>query len=67
MFCSDWTPSSQDPDAWRGKQHLEDWPRELAGPEYQMWRAKAADEETGCRVTDHIRLSQPVRDGRASR
>jgi hypothetical protein len=33
-----WTPSEGDSDAWRGSEHLECWPEELAGPEYWAYR-----------------------------
>lgn len=28
-----------DNEAWRGDAYLEDWPEELAGPEYWMYKA----------------------------
>lgn len=31
-------------DAWRGDEHLADWPEWSAGPEYLMWK-RAADDE----------------------
>ncbi len=37
-----------DPDAWRGTVHQSDWPEELAGPEYWMYkRAEQSDGEDG--------------------
>ena len=31
-------------DDWRGDDHLDDWPRESAGPEWRMFEQIAADE-----------------------
>jgi hypothetical protein len=36
----DWTPSGGESDAWRGSEHLESWPEELAGPEYWAYRVR---------------------------
>lgn len=36
-----WEPP--DPEAWRGAAHLGEWPEELAGPEY--WLYKKLGEE----------------------
>ena len=33
---------------WRGDEHLEDWPEELAGPEYWMYKAMAEDPWEVC-------------------
>lgn len=35
------------PESWRGDQHLEDWPEDLAGPEYWFFRRWEDDEEGG--------------------
>ncbi len=32
----DWEPA--DCDGWRGKLHLGDWPEDLAGPEYWLYK-----------------------------
>ncbi|MBA3344683.1 MAG: hypothetical protein H0T44_05190 [Gemmatimonadales bacterium] len=32
----DWGPG--DGDGWRGKLHLGDWPEDLAGPEYWLYK-----------------------------
>jgi hypothetical protein len=32
-----WSPSSES-DAWRGEEHFADWPEELAGPEYRLFK-----------------------------
>ena len=29
-----------DADAWRGSLHLDDWPENLAGPEYWLYKKK---------------------------
>ena len=34
----------QSADDWRGDDHLDDWPRESAGPECRMFEQIAADE-----------------------
>lgn len=36
----DWTPPEGENDAWRGSEHLECWPEELAGPEYWAYRVR---------------------------
>jgi hypothetical protein len=33
-----------DPEAWRGAVHHREWPEELAGPEYWLYK-KLGDEE----------------------
>jgi hypothetical protein len=38
-----WRADSRD-DAWRGGEHLADWPEDSAGPEYWMFK-RAADGE----------------------
>jgi hypothetical protein len=35
---------SVNPEAWRGDVHLNDWPENLAGPEYWLYK-KQNDEE----------------------
>lgn len=35
----------EDDDTWRGDLHFEDWPENLAGPEYWLYRKEADDEE----------------------
>lgn len=38
-----WAGSDSD---WRGEAHLEEWPADLAGPEYRMFReAREAEED----------------------
>ena len=37
----DWEPSTTE--AWRGTLHLRDWPENLAGPEYWLYK-KMCDE-----------------------
>jgi hypothetical protein len=36
----DWASSEGEGDAWRGSEHLECWPEELAGPEYWAYRVR---------------------------
>ena len=36
----DWAPSERESDAWRGSEHFECWPEELAGPEYWAYRVR---------------------------
>jgi hypothetical protein len=31
-------------EAWRGEMHLRDWPEELAGPEYWLYKKLREDE-----------------------
>jgi hypothetical protein len=40
------TPDSEwgDPEAWRGDVHLGDWPENLAGPEYWLYKKEERDE-----------------------
>ena len=33
-----------DPEAWRGDVHLGDWPENLAGPEYWLYKKEETDE-----------------------
>jgi hypothetical protein len=33
-----------DPEAWRGEMHLDDWPENLAGPEYWLYKKDQSDE-----------------------
>lgn len=40
-----WEPSEEDADLWRGGEHLEWWPEELAGPEYWAYRHREAVEQ----------------------
>jgi hypothetical protein len=41
------TPESQwesaENEAWRGDLHLDDWPEDLAGPEYWLYKKKRDD------------------------
>lgn len=32
--------SYSDDSSWRGSEHLEDWPENLAGPEYHLYNAQ---------------------------
>jgi hypothetical protein len=36
----DWVPCEPEHEAWRGADHLETWPEELAGPEYWAYRRR---------------------------
>lgn len=36
---------SVDDDAWRGDAHSGEWPEWNAGPEYQMWKRLADDDD----------------------
>ncbi len=42
LFAADreaWRGPSQDhAEPWRGDEHLADWPEELAGPEYRLFK-----------------------------
>jgi hypothetical protein len=38
------TPDSEDSEAWRGDVHLGDWPENLAGPEYWLYKKEERDE-----------------------
>ena len=40
---SGWEPP--DPEAWRGDVHLGEWPEELAGPEYWLYKKQGEEEE----------------------
>ncbi len=35
---------ADDSEAWRGKIHLDDWPENLAGPEYWLYKKDQSDE-----------------------
>ncbi len=37
--------SIEDDSAWRGEAHLADWPEELAGPEYWLYKRQSDDTE----------------------
>jgi hypothetical protein len=37
-----WEPA--DSEAWRGDLHLDDWPENLAGPEYWLYKKDQTDE-----------------------
>jgi hypothetical protein len=34
-----------DPEAWRGATHLQEWPEDLAGPEYWLYKKLGEEEE----------------------
>jgi hypothetical protein len=34
-----------DPEAWRGEVHQGEWPEELAGPEYWLYKKLGEEEE----------------------
>ena len=38
----DWEPA--DDEAWRGDLHLGEWPENLAGPEYWLYKQQEDDE-----------------------
>jgi hypothetical protein len=38
----DW--DSADSEAWRGEVHLGEWPENLAGPEYWLYKKEQGDE-----------------------
>jgi hypothetical protein len=38
----DW--NSADSEAWRGEVHLGEWPENLAGPEYWLYKQQEDDE-----------------------
>jgi hypothetical protein len=38
----DWEPA--DSEAWRGDLHLGEWPENLAGPEYWLYKKQQGDE-----------------------
>jgi hypothetical protein len=40
---SDWEPA--DSEAWRGDVHLGEWPENLAGPEYWLYKKQQGDDE----------------------
>jgi hypothetical protein len=33
-----------DPEAWRGELHTDEWPENLAGPEYWLYKKEQGDE-----------------------
>ncbi len=33
-----WDSDTDEADGWRGEAHLRDWPEELAGPEYWLYK-----------------------------
>ncbi|HEU4474570.1 MAG TPA: hypothetical protein VFR72_07010 [Gemmatimonadales bacterium] len=39
---AEWEPA--DTEAWRGDLHLDDWPENLAGPEYWLYKNQGDDE-----------------------
>ena len=44
-----WDDSAEEPwaavdDPWRGEMHLADWPEEMAGPEYWLYKGLAEEE-----------------------
>jgi hypothetical protein len=41
----DWEPAESE--AWRGDIHLGDWPENLAGPEYWLYKKDQTDEKFG--------------------
>jgi hypothetical protein len=38
-----WRADEPDEDRWRGEVHYEDWPEELAGPEYRLFKRREED------------------------
>ena len=42
---SEWHDSDGDDGAWRGDVHLGDWPENLAGPEYWLYRKQRDEDE----------------------
>jgi hypothetical protein len=38
----DWGPAEHE--AWRGELHLREWPENLAGPEYWLYKKQQGDE-----------------------
>jgi hypothetical protein len=38
MFWELEEDEDEEDDSWRGDLHLEDWPEELAGPEYWLYK-----------------------------
>ena len=38
----EWEPA--DSEAWRGELHLGEWPENLAGPEYWLYKKQQGDE-----------------------
>ncbi|HTC24941.1 MAG TPA: hypothetical protein VK688_11285 [Gemmatimonadales bacterium] len=45
-----WAPEeagweAPDPEAWRGEVHHGEWPEELAGPEYWLYKKLGEEEE----------------------
>ena len=34
-----------DPEAWRGTVHLQEWPEDLAGPEYWLYKKQGEEEQ----------------------
>jgi hypothetical protein len=42
MPDADWEHA--DSEAWRGDLHLDDWPENLAGPEYWLYKNQSDDE-----------------------
>ncbi len=42
-------PSLDTDEAWRGDVHLADWPEELAGPEYRMFKLLVAGGDGSAR------------------
>jgi hypothetical protein len=39
---AEWEPAESE--AWRGDLHLDDWPENLAGPEYWLFKNQSDDE-----------------------
>jgi hypothetical protein len=39
---AEWEPA--DSEAWRGELHLGEWPENLAGPEYWLYKKQQGDE-----------------------
>ncbi len=37
-------PEPTDTEAWRGDLHLGEWPENLAGPEYWLWKKEQGEE-----------------------
>lgn len=40
-----WRSDAASDEAWRGGDHLEDWPEELAGPEYWLYKRMSGEDE----------------------
>ncbi|MEP7176898.1 MAG: hypothetical protein ABI860_10150 [Gemmatimonadales bacterium] len=40
----DGDPENGDPEAWRGAVHLGEWPENLAGPEYWLYKKEQGGE-----------------------